>query len=93
MTRLTQQVKAGGCASKLAPGSLHAVLDSLSPQTDPNLLVGFDQSDDAGVYLLVSVEAGSADTLVQAQREAGVPAHPIGQVSTGKPGIILHGDR
>lgn len=48
--RLTQQVKAGGCASKLAPGSLKAVLDALPAQTDPNLLVGFDQSDDAGVY-------------------------------------------
>ena len=48
--RLTQQVKAGGCASKLAPGSLRAALDTLPPQNDPNLLVGFDQSDDAGVY-------------------------------------------
>ncbi|HLY43215.1 MAG TPA: selenide, water dikinase SelD [Terracidiphilus sp.] len=48
--RLTQQVKAGGCASKLAPGSLRAVLDALPAQADPNLLVGFDQSDDAGVY-------------------------------------------
>jgi selenide,water dikinase len=50
LTRLTQQVKAGGCASKLAPGSLRAVLDGLAPQKDPNLLVGFDLSDDAGVY-------------------------------------------
>jgi selenide,water dikinase len=48
--RLTQYTKAGGCASKLAPGSLRAVLDDLPPQADPNLLVGFDQSDDAGVY-------------------------------------------
>ncbi len=48
--RLTQQVKAGGCASKLAPGSLAAVLAKLPRQTDPNLLVGFDTSDDAGVY-------------------------------------------
>ncbi len=48
--RLTQQVKAGGCASKLAPGSLRAVLDQLPPQIDPNLLVGFETSDDAGVY-------------------------------------------
>jgi selenide,water dikinase len=48
--RLTQQVKAGGCASKLAPGSLRAVLDGLAQETDKNLLVGFDQSDDAGVY-------------------------------------------
>ena len=48
--RLTQQVKAGGCASKLAPGSLAAVLAKLPRQSDPNLLVGFDTSDDAGVY-------------------------------------------
>ncbi|MGH9587762.1 MAG: selenide, water dikinase SelD, partial [Acidobacteriaceae bacterium] len=48
--RLTQQVKAGGCASKLAPGSLRAVLDRLPAQHDPNLLVGFETSDDAGIY-------------------------------------------
>ncbi len=48
--RLTQQVKAGGCASKLAPGSLRSVLDRLPAPSDPNLLVGFDTSDDAGVY-------------------------------------------
>jgi selenide,water dikinase len=58
--RLTQQVKAGGCASKLAPGSLRAALDSLPPQDDPNLLVGFDQSDDAGVYRI-----GNDQALVQ----------------------------
>src|SRR5580658_7985540 len=48
--RLTQQVKAGGCASKLAPGSLAAVLSRLPKQSDSNLLVGFDTSDDAGIY-------------------------------------------
>ncbi len=48
--RLTQQVKAGGCASKLAPGTLSAVLGRLPRSTDPNLLVGFETSDDAGVY-------------------------------------------
>jgi len=48
--RLTQQVKAGGCASKLAPGSLAAVLSRLPRQSDPNLLVGFETSDDAGIY-------------------------------------------
>ena len=58
--RLTQQVKAGGCASKLAPGSLRGVLDRLPPQSDPNLLVGFDTSDDAGVYRI-----GEASALVQ----------------------------
>jgi selenide,water dikinase len=48
--RLTDQVKAGGCASKLPPGLLHSVLTRLPPQHDPNVLVGFDRSDDAGVY-------------------------------------------
>ena len=48
--RLTQQVKAGGCASKLPPGSLRAVLSSLPVQDDENLLVGFETSDDAGIY-------------------------------------------
>lgn len=48
--RLTQQVKAGGCASKLPPGSLRAVLSKLPVQNDPNLLVGFETSDDAGIY-------------------------------------------
>ena len=48
--RLTQQVKAGGCASKLAPGSLRNVLSRLPQQTDANLLVGFETSDDAGIY-------------------------------------------
>jgi selenide,water dikinase len=47
---LTAQVKAGGCASKLPPGLLHSVLSRLPPQTDPNVLVGFEKSDDAGVY-------------------------------------------
>jgi len=48
--RLTQQVKAGGCASKLPAGSLRQVLSTLPAQVDPNVLVGFDTSDDAGVY-------------------------------------------
>src|SRR6202012_1908897 len=50
MVRLTQQVKAGGCASKLPPGLLAAVLGRLPKQTDGNLLVGFETSDDAGIY-------------------------------------------
>lgn len=48
--RLTQTVKAGGCASKLAPGLLANVLSRLPKQSDPNVLVGFDTSDDAGIY-------------------------------------------
>ena len=48
--RLTQTVKAGGCASKLAPGLLAEVLSRLPRQSDPNVIVGFDTSDDAGIY-------------------------------------------
>ncbi|MFL6451660.1 MAG: selenide, water dikinase SelD [Bryobacteraceae bacterium] len=52
MTKLTQMVRAGGCASKLAPGSLTQVLSALPKQIDDNVLVGFSTSDDAGVYRL-----------------------------------------
>ena len=55
--RLTQQVKAGGCASKLAPGTLSEVLARLPQQHDENLLVGFETADDAGVYRLSAEQA------------------------------------
>lgn len=55
--RLTQTVKAGGCASKLAPGTLADVLSRLPKQQDENLLVGFDSSDDAGIYRISSDQA------------------------------------
>ncbi len=48
--RLTETVKAGGCASKLSPAVLDKVLAKLPRQQDPNVLVGFDHADDAGVY-------------------------------------------
>jgi selenide, water dikinase len=48
--RLTETVKAGGCASKLSPAVLDKVLGRLPRQHDPNVLVGFDHADDAGVY-------------------------------------------
>ena len=48
--RLTETVKAGGCASKLSPAVLDKVLGELARQHDPNVLVGFDHADDAGVY-------------------------------------------
>jgi selenide,water dikinase len=42
--------KAAGCAAKLNPATLDAVLRKLPRQTDPNVLVGFDTNDDAGIY-------------------------------------------
>lgn len=50
--RLTESVKAGGCASKLSPQVLESVLKMLPRQSDANVLVGFDHADDAGVYQL-----------------------------------------
>src|SRR6204780_1479378 len=50
--RLTETVKAGGCGSKLSPAVLDGVLGKLTRQQDPNVLVGFDHADDAGVYRL-----------------------------------------
>ncbi len=55
--RLTETVKAGGCASKLSPAVLDKVLGKLPRQHDPNVLVGFDHADDAGVY---KIDPGTA---------------------------------
>ncbi len=44
--------KGGGCTAKLGPGMLASVLDKIPKGKDPNLLVGFDSSDDASVYKL-----------------------------------------
>jgi len=52
--------KAAGCAAKLNPATLDAVLRKLPRQTDPNVLVGFDTNDDAGIYLI-----GEGKALVQ----------------------------
>src|SRR5712671_4527495 len=51
--RLTEMVSCSGCAAKLSPGMLAQVLSGLPKQpSDPNLIVGFDTADDAGVYRL-----------------------------------------
>jgi selenide, water dikinase len=50
--KLTAMAKAGGCAAKLNPAILDAVLRKLPRQTNPDVLVGFDTNDDAGIYRL-----------------------------------------
>jgi selenide, water dikinase len=52
--KLTTTAKAAGCAAKLSPGLLERVLKNLPPQTDPNRIVGFETSDDAGVYRITN---------------------------------------
>jgi selenide,water dikinase len=50
--RLTTTAKAAGCAAKLSPSILDAILKRLPVQNDPNVIVGFETSDDAAVYRL-----------------------------------------
>src|SRR5215217_3795323 len=50
--KLTAHTKAGGCASKLSPKILDQVLSRIPRVTNENVLVGFDTSDDAGVFRL-----------------------------------------
>lgn len=48
--RLTQTVKKGGCAAKIAAGTLSELLRALPRQEHPDLLVGTDFLDDAAVW-------------------------------------------
>ncbi|HWY26522.1 MAG TPA: selenide, water dikinase SelD, partial [Candidatus Angelobacter sp.] len=50
--KLTATAKSAGCAAKLSPSILDRVLKRLPQQQDPNVLVGFETSDDAAVYRL-----------------------------------------
>ena len=57
-TKLTANVKAGGCASKLSPKILDQALRNVPRMTNERVLVGYDTADDAGVYDLT--QAGGA---------------------------------
>lgn len=48
--KLTKLAKCAGCGAKVGAGTLSKLLEDLKVNTDPNLLVGFDKSDDAAVY-------------------------------------------
>jgi selenide, water dikinase len=50
--RLTTTAKAAGCAAKLSPSVLEAILRRLPATQDSNVIVGFETSDDAAVYRL-----------------------------------------
>jgi selenide, water dikinase len=47
---LTSLSHGAGCGCKLPAAAIGPLLERLAPQTDPNVLVGFGTSDDAGVY-------------------------------------------
>ena len=48
--KLTKLAKCAGCGAKVGAGVLAQMLDGIKVHSDPNLLVGFDKSDDASVY-------------------------------------------
>lgn len=48
--KLTKLANCAGCGAKVGAGVLAQLLEDIKVHTDPNLLVGFDRSDDASVY-------------------------------------------
>lgn len=48
--KLTKLAKCAGCGAKVGAGVLANLLEGIRVHHDPNLLVGFDKSDDASVY-------------------------------------------
>ena len=60
--KLTKLAKCAGCGAKVGAGVLAQLLEGIQVHKDPNLLVGFDKSDDASVYK-VSDELALVQTL------------------------------
>jgi selenide,water dikinase len=50
--KLTELASCAGCAAKMGPGTLARVLQPLTMNTHPDLLVGLQTSDDAAVFRL-----------------------------------------
>ncbi len=50
--KMTKLAKCAGCGAKVGAGTLAGMLDGFRTHSDPNLLVGYDKSDDASVYYL-----------------------------------------
>lgn len=63
-TKLTANVKAGGCASKLSPKILDRALKDIPRPANDKVLVGYDTADDAGVYDLTQA-GGTPLAMVQ----------------------------
>ena len=50
--KLTKLAKCAGCGAKVGAGTLARMLEGFKTHYDPNLIVGYDKSDDASVYVL-----------------------------------------
>ena len=50
--KLTRLAACAGCGAKVGAGTLAELLKDFKTRTDPRLIVGFDKSDDASVYVV-----------------------------------------
>lgn len=50
--KLTKLANCAGCGAKVGAGTLAKLLDGFKSHTDPKLIVGYDKSDDASVYVV-----------------------------------------
>ena len=50
--KLTKLANCAGCGAKLGAGTLAKMLEGFKSHSDPRLIVGYDKSDDASVYVL-----------------------------------------
>lgn len=50
--KLTKLANCAGCGAKVGAGTLSRLLKGFRTHTDPRLIVGYDKSDDASVYVL-----------------------------------------
>ena len=50
--KLTKLASCAGCGAKVGAGTLANMLEGFKTHSDPRLIVGYDKSDDASVYVL-----------------------------------------
>lgn len=50
--KLTKPASCAGCGAKMGAGTLAKMLEGFKTHSDPRLVVGYDKSDDASVYVL-----------------------------------------
>ena len=50
--KLTKLASCAGCGAKLGAGTLAKMLEGFRTHSDPQLIVGYDKSDDASVYVI-----------------------------------------
>lgn len=75
--KLTKLTKCAGCGAKVGAGVLAQLLEGIRVHHDPNLLVGFDKSDDASVYKI-------SDELALVQTVDFFPPSPTTPISSGR---------